>query len=682
VKTPKVNTTAIENQYASALAKRKDLLLDMQTSRKQAADLNILEEDRELEAIKIKYAEKRKVIQAFNDEQERLNKKRVKKVELLSTADLDIAEQNEVDSVKDKQGKEEYEKGQALLKEFRTYSDQRIAIQKEYLDIAARLRADGHDKEASEAINRGVAEVSALDENNLRSLDSYQQLFENIEELSREQTQFHINELQKRIDADLAAGKITFTTYAKVNKQIQGASKSLKTDYVDGLYKASDALGGIANQLRDIDAGFSQFLGTISNVVGGFGDLVKQKKAFSAPGASGLDKAIAGAGIVGAGIGIVTSIFSSIAAKREESRKADVAYYQNAYSGEKEYARMMRARESIQQNITRLTLQELDARKGMLSGQNSAAQKDFDETLAKLNDLGRKGRELKDSSPYHFGGKSIKRPIDDAALLENADYKKLEELFTQERMSDGAKALFVELRKSKEELEKIGVLTKENDEVNQKIRTGTTSDTLADSLFNMIKEGKTGIQDLADFFEDTMQDAVFSTFRNNVLNKSIEEFYKKFDEASKDGLNSGEVESLSAAFNTQIKDDLAKLDTFKLATGLDFKTGQSGSSSNSLSGGIKREITEETGSILAGVFKGVQLNTFNLVQLSTQQVGLHKKSIDIAMSGIRQLEAIQINTLRTADNTTLIPEMNASLLAIKSGMNSPSNALTAGGIRP
>jgi hypothetical protein len=198
----------------------------------------------------------------------------------------------------------------------------------------------------------------------------------------------------------------------------------------------------------------------------------------------------------------------------------------------------------------------------------------------------------------------------------------------------------------------------------------------------MIKEGKTGIQDLADFFEDTMQDAVFSTFRNNVLNKSIEEFYKKFDEASKDGLNSGEVESLSAAFNTQIKDDLAKLDTFKLATGLDFKTGQSGSSSNSLSGGIKREITEETGSILAGVFKGVQLNTFNLVQLSTQQVGLHKKSIDIAMSGIRQLEAIQINTLRTADNTTLIPEMNASLLAIKSGMNSPSNALTAGGIRP
>ena len=222
------------------------------------------------------------------------------------------------------------------------------------------------------------------------------------------------------------------------------------------------------------------------------------------------------------------------------------------------------------------------------------------------------------------------------------------------RMTDAAKALFEELKKSKEEMDALGISTEKQKKLCRKSETGTTASDLSNTLFDMFKNGKTGVQDFADFFENTMKDAIFSTFKDKMLKEQMEAWYKEFDERAKDGVVDSSDQAALKKSLAEIDEKGKKwLDDMSKATGIDL-SGKSEDAQGLTSNKLSRQLTEETGTELVGLFRGQYDVTKQILHVNKDGVNIMKLQLDIAMQGIRSWQAIEANTANTVQRLDLV----------------------------
>lgn len=688
---------ATENKYQSALAKRLDLINTIKAASADATAKNLTEEDSELAASEAKYAKMRQDIQEFNKWAENYNKNNLKKISLVDVGVVDGIEQTDRDAILDARARKQYEHYQELYNSTLSHNQRIEAIEKEHQEKLAELSGNQNGKvtpeQAAELQAQTDAKIDAVRDEAFQKTEIYKQLNEDISYYTKEELKVQIATIEEFLKN---ASGIPAELRERLAGQLENAKgnlgKSGDDAYVDGLKKQKAALleylsksklstaeyqkqldklkqinlelqkaasvkfSKLSGDLGAISGAASELAGAFKDVDSSISDVLSKMSEFSAVGGSA---AGALASFAQGPTGIISGITQSISAiggiiklisgDRAQQKKELAAYYQNIFTGEHEYARMMRARQSIQENITELTIKELEARKQMLSGQGGDALKDYNETLAKIQSLGEEFQKLREGNVYKFAGTADKNKIDDGLLLDTSDYDALEKLHTESRMADKAKALFEELRKSKEEMDALGKSTKEADEVLTKIRTGTTASDLSNTLMDMFKNGKTGVQDFADFFEKTMQDAFFSTFQSDVLNQSMKEWYAEFDEASKGGLTDEERFQLETSLQNRAAADKLKFDQMASVAGVDLNKANGANSG--LQGTIRRELTESTASELTGLFRGQFDVTKRLLAATSDGF---TKSNDIAMSGIRHLQAIEVNTANTVGRLDLV----------------------------
>lgn len=171
---------------------------------------------------------------------------------------------------------------------------------------------------------------------------------------------------------------------------------------------------------------------------------------------------------------------------------------------------------------------------------------------------------------------------------------------------------------------------------------GVTQNIIADTIAQGFQEGKTSIDDFADYMNDVLTDAVLNVFKAEILGPQIDNISKYIKEALSDKVLSSsekaEIDRMvkeAADTNKQLWDGLAGSLTF----------GEDGPQPG-LTGAISRQITEDTGTELAGLFRRFADDG--------------RLTKDYTKAGVDHLIMIEKNTAATVDELKLaVTELKA-----------------------
>ncbi|MEO2070788.1 MAG: phage tail tape measure protein [Zunongwangia sp.] len=215
------------------------------------------------------------------------------------------------------------------------------------------------------------------------------------------------------------------------------------------------------------------------------------------------------------------------------------------------------------------------------------------------------------------------------------DQAKLEEL---EQKAEDARREVVELQKELNEL-----------------FTGTTADSITDSIIQGFREGKRSIEDFAETFEDMMKTAMLNAFQMKYLEDEVAKFYEQFADYGEDGsFSAREIESLRELYASMIngaRDDLNAIDNILSSTGMGSLYQPENRSG--MSGAIK-SITEDTAGVLEGHMNAMRIDTRELLINARAELALSQQ-------GVVHLSEIASNTrynryLESIDNRMSVIE--------------------------
>jgi len=131
--------------------------------------------------------------------------------------------------------------------------------------------------------------------------------------------------------------------------------------------------------------------------------------------------------------------------------------------------------------------------------------------------------------------------------------------------------------------------------------TGTTALSVADAISQGFQDGKTSAADFADTFNGFMIQAI-NTALEEMSKPGIAAWYKQFaiDLESGGGLSKEEIAALKIDWDRIIAEGKANREAMENVTGVDLNTGATAQAGLT---GIVRNMTEDTGSELAGLFR-------------------------------------------------------------------------------
>lgn len=455
----------------------------------------------------------------------------------------------------------------------------------------------------------------------------------NVDDLVRD-----YNALQIKLDkAKADAGN---TTIKHTNEQIEQAAGIVKT--------LVENFNALADSTAKLNPGLSETFKELSNIAAATADGIKSYqgitdavKKFNAAKNSKDGADIAGELAAAADIAtlIIQQInkivqgFAAISASKKAATAELLDFQARIIAGEAEYNSLLRDRERQQVLLNKLTLDGLAAQKKLLEEQKIAAANSFNDLFKKLQQEsfvaseGTKGKKSflgsiistltgGASGALKAGEKEISQQLQS---LAGKTFDEIEKLFNTGQLTDKAKALFEQLQKIKAEGVDIDTLLAENALRLKEALTGTTSNTIADSIIEGFRQGKKGAGDFADTFQDLMKNAILQSLKLRFLEKPLQDFFNEFANLTDTGgqLTSSEVTDLQTMFNTIITNASDQFAALQQIAGININS-QAGQG-NSLQGAIKG-MTEQQAELLAGQFGGLRLTALDQLNIARQSL--------------------------------------------------------------
>lgn len=468
------------------------------------------------------------------------------------------------------------------------------------------------------------------------------------------------NPLSGKAKSSFAQGLSENFEYLKgeSEKFAEGISKDLG-NISGSFYELSQALGGADTQVGYLLDSIGRLTKVGSEAAGAFASFMSGNIV------DGIQKTI----------GAVVGLFSIGKRTKEmnaRARKEVEDFYANAIAGERAYQDLLkeRALQTVKDNKTRLN--GIGDEIKMRQSQTAEWEKESQQIISRLQ-----GMSFIQDEEYKHGTWFRKaKIIKHYGSLAGKSFGELSGLLAQGKLEGEAKALVERLK----DLEQKGFDAKKAlhdlQEEARQLFTGTTADALTDSLIQMFKEGKTGVKDMADFFETTMQNAALSIFKNNVLAEAMQTFYNQFSQDYKQGeLNKDKIANLKALFNSLMSGANQQFENLKQITGLDLGSSSKDAKSNTIRGNVEN-ITAQQADVLSGNIGGMRQEL-----AVTNQIITTNSSQQLAAIQAQTIYQMQIaaNCLRTADNTDKLKAIETALISIDRKMNNNNNAIRAAG---
>ncbi|MBC7744432.1 MAG: hypothetical protein H7096_04955, partial [Flavobacterium sp.] len=206
------------------------------------------------------------------------------------------------------------------------------------------------------------------------------------------------------------------------------------------------------------------------------------------------------------------------------------------------------------------------------------------------------------------------------------------------------------------------------------------SNQLADALSEAFAAGEDGTKALDLSFDKMIQNMIKNALKlkflqgpvNDVLNSLADYMQTHGNDVT--GFDFEAAKKLLAEKGKQFTDALAGFgDLFK-------NTVDPTSGGNSLAGAFKTA-SQESIDLLAGQTGGMRLAQLQTNSILSSHTPILMQQLEIASQGVKQLQAIANNTLRTADNTDKLDRIDNNINNIVGKIDSAANALRAGGVK-
>ncbi|MGV0980419.1 hypothetical protein [Empedobacter falsenii] len=442
----------------------------------------------------------------------------------------------------------------------------------------------------------------------------------------------------------------------EVNQELENIQLEKMQKVVEGFQVVSQISGALADAFADSNEELSQIMKTISELADDVGKVVN---AFMKSIWDGI------VALIAALVKWIGKLFSMGKAARESRRKAieELKKWQAEIIAQQlEYNKTLRDRELIETRINDLYVsrvqnirEEMEALKknkaSVMDDMNNVwkrllgSDSLYDKTFKKKG--GFLGFAKKTKVVDHYDSVANLLGIDKNTQITDELFAKLEKLNAMKPLTGDAKEAYEQLKKLKEEYGSIDDALRQLEIDLKNAVTGTTSQSIADSIIEGIKSGKKSFADFADDIEGFLRNAILAGMSAKVLEPEMQKLQDLLYEMMGDGVLSEEERKQWQEMYLKLAQDAQQYMDMMNQAGINM-TG-SVSSANSLKGAIEG-ISAEQADLLAGQFGGLrltQLETNNILKNgAAQQLAATSRMIEV-------LGAIENNTKRTANNTEL-----------------------------
>jgi gas vesicle protein/inorganic pyrophosphatase len=580
-----------------------------------------------------------------------------------------------------------------LLAKYQDYNAERLRLEQAYQADRKELEAAGKFDELAELELKYQGDVDALDDANLERLDSYKELYAGVERLTVSSARRLIS-IAKNL---LSTQDMSQEKAAEIAAFIRELEREINKLDLQDYARLGQALGNLGGALVKFgsDVGSSKIAG-IGSLFSGLAQGVNNLLVSFDKDASKSDKIIAG---VNGLIQVIDMLGTAARARRE----AEEAYYKSIIGFQNQYNLTLNEQLRLQSILGEsVFLTDYEGRVRDALSALGDASKNYDAALGKLVDgkaiagqrsaidLGAIGSGIAGGAAFGaaigtvvpvignivgavvggivggiaglFGGKKKK----DVLLPILTEYP---ELLTQ--TESGVKKFNKALAESliannlvddatKDILRNIIQWEDAMEAAREQIRdvvsdlAGGLGTELRNSLVEAFKAGEDAALRMGESVEKVLEDIISQL----LFNRIFAETFAQLEDDLVEALASGDINQTTEVFKdffNQAKglsdtyyDSLAAAQAAAGEAGFDLFKPEGGSSQQTgLSGGIRRELTEATGSELAGLFRGfydISKRTFTLTE---GMLEVEKQHYQATLEGLTYWAAIEKNTQDT-----------------------------------
>lgn len=504
-----------------------------------------------------------------------------------------------------------------LLEGSKDLADRKLIIEKEYNETVKKLDKetlkDQYDEALQLAKEKRDADLQQINEELIKQSEAYKKLSGDIDKLSRNALKNYTKELERQL---LLLDKES-DAYADIENAIKNAKKAIKSIDAKTFETISDGFGAISNMVGQFNQQLSASLNLAGNLAGAVGQ-------------------IASGNVAGGIISGATALFNYVSNIGERKKAEDE---------EADRIRM----EMLNKYMDNLS-NSLELQKNLLDdlvGSDKLQQygevfvtigKNVDQVTQKL-------RELKVTYEHTTGsggrGNGIRHEIGNLEVSDvdlnlsglTNTYDKIQKIQTaigtlktditsiRTKIASGQitdneelQLLLSEYQNYVDELKAI-----QNDFFSEV--TGTTYESVLDSLVSAFENGLSSAQFFADGFEDMMRNALLQSLSVNALQKPLQDWYGTFAQLSEGGLTDEEIATLKASLEQIYKDAENQAKLIESASGMSLSDADSIKNADKLSSAIKG-VSEQTAGIIAGQMNAIRMNQATAVQLMNRKLAV------------------------------------------------------------
>lgn len=517
------------------------------------------------------------------------------------------------------------------------YDAQLLEIQKKYQQALTDLGADATEERKAQLKKGLQEETSALVSASIRQKVEWDKTFSSLQFMSKKATDTVLDNIQKRLDAEFKAGKLTRQEYDQMSREVGDA----KTN--NNLSKSWIASTGALDRYRDSVKKYGK-------------DSIEAKQAQSEMFTALADDLAKAQHIVG----LLGDSLSQLGIGGDGLQNT-VNQIGNLVGGMGELAAGIASGNPI--SIISGSIKTLTSAITLFNTKDKKLQKQIDAYKAQLDSLGK---------AYDTLQRQISNSVGENYYSDSD--KAIANLREQQRiLSEMAKA---EEDKKKTDKEKVQGYYNEIDSINKQIEdiqksitenlVQTTfkdlSASLADALVTAFEAGESAVDSLDATFDKFIKNALVNSLKLKMIEPIVNDMvnqladYMKSNNNSLTGFNfevwKDKIDGAGTEFTKTLEEAYKQLGLSKDGT----------ASGGGLKGSIQREVTEATASELTGLYRA----SFELQKKDSLTLS---KQLDIALSSLTALNAIQANTLETANQSLKISENTAKAVTELQSIN-------------
>jgi hypothetical protein len=558
-----------------------------------------------------------------------------------------------------------------LLKDNQDLQSKLLLMEEQYQKKRAQLIAAGKTAEAEVLRQSYEKDVNSLLESHVKQLDAYKALFEGISRLSDANARKVIDNARRMLATTTG---LTDAQRRQIEQKIIDLERGLEDRNLDRIDRAAQSFAMLSRELGGVNTALGGMMAIMAQVVASsvaikdnitaLKDGIKNYRDLQANGSGGgvqgaLSTVGAIAGVAGPAGAIVSAVaqtvnavvgyFKGLKRAKEEAQRAVEDFYRTAREGEMEYQRLVRERELESAARGKTSYQAIIAQLEVLKRQAPAIQEAYDRVFKALQ-----GGEFAAGIDGRHGTWFRKaKTWDVLASLAGSDYERLEKLYLQGKLTDAAKRDFEALKELREELEAAGLEVEDLQRQLNEMLTGTSTGGLADGLTELFRNGKMAAADFGQSFEQVMRNAIVNSFRYRYLEEAMQPFYDQLAILMNEGSPTQEqIDALRKQYEAIGQQAADTWKALEEATGISLTNPNESGSQRGLTGAIRRELTEATGSELAGLFRGFFDVSKRGLILNESRAAIERQHYEAMLRSLAHQAAIETNTARTADKVT------------------------------